>query len=94
MKASAYWLEEMERRGVPCAPINAYPDMLEDEQITHMNLVRPLRLPNGVETRTTAFPISMTGFEFEIYRPPPQLGVHQKEVADEWLAEPDKGSDG
>jgi hypothetical protein len=36
----------------------------------------------------------MTGFEFEIYRPPPQLGVHQKEVADEWLAEPDKGSDG
>ena len=94
MKTSAYWLEELERRGVPCAPINAYPDMLEDEQITHMNLVRPLRLPNGVETRTTAFPIAMTGFEFEIYRPPPQLGVHQKDVADEWLAEPDKGSDG
>ena len=93
-KTGAYWLEEMERRGVPCAPINAYPDMLEDEQITHMNLVRPLRLPNGVETRTTAFPIAMTGFEFEIYRPPPQLGAHQKDVADEWLAEPDKGSDG
>ena len=38
--------------------------------------------------------IAMTGFEFEIYRPPPQLGAHQKDVADEWLAEPDKGSDG
>ena len=94
MQTSAYWLEEMERRGVPCAPINSYPDMLEDEQISHMGLVRPLKLPNGVETRTTAFPIAMTGFEFDIYRPPPQLGAHQQDVKDEWLAEPDKGSDG
>ncbi len=93
MQTSAYWLEEMERRGVPCAPINSYPDMLEDEQISHMGLVRPLKLPNGVETRTTAFPIAMTGFEFDIYRPPPQLGAHQQDVKDEWLAEPDKGSD-
>ena len=92
MQTSAYWLEEMERRGVPCAPINSYPDMLEDEQISHMGLVRPLKLPNGVETRTTAFPIAMTGFEFDIYRPPPQLGAHQQDVKDEWLAEPDQGS--
>ena len=93
-QTSAYWLEEMERHGVPCAPINSYPDMLEEEQISHMGLVRPLKLPNGVETRTTAFPIAMTGFEFDIYRPPPQLGAHQQDVKDEWLAEPNKRSDG
>ncbi len=93
-QTSAYWLEEMERHGVPCAPINSYPDMLEEEQISHMGLVRPLKLPNGVETRTTAFPIAMTGFEFDIYRPPPQLGAHQQDVKDEWLAEPNKRYDG
>ena len=93
-QTSAYWLEEMERHGVPCAPINSYPDMLEEEHISHMGLVHPLKLPNGVETRTTAFPIAMTGFEFDIYRPPPQLGAHQQDVKDEWLAEPNKRSDG
>ena len=57
-----------------------------------MNLVRPLHLPNGAETRTTAFPIAMTGFEFDIYRSPPMLGAHNEEVAADWLSEPAKGA--
>ncbi len=89
-KTSAYWLNEMERRGVPCSPINSYPEVVEDDQIKHMNLIRDLVLPNGAETRTTAFPISMTGFEFDIYRAPPQLGAHSDEVMDEWLETPRK----
>ena len=89
---ASFWLEELERRNVPCSPISDYPEVLEGEQIAHMNLVRPLVLPNGSETRTIAFPIGMTGFEFEIYRPPPPLGAHNDEVADDWLGHSDKGS--
>ena len=89
---ASFWLAELERRNVPCSPISDYPEDLEGEQIAHMNLVRPLVLPNGSETRTTAFPIGMTGFEFEIYRPPPPLGAHNDEVADDWLGHSDKGS--
>ena len=96
---AAEWLEEMDRRGVPCAPINSYPEILNDPHVAHMRLVRPLKLPNGVETRTTAFPVAMTGYEFQIYRPPPALGAHTDEVFSEWLAEGaapqarDKGSE-
>jgi succinate--hydroxymethylglutarate CoA-transferase len=91
-QTAAFWLEEMDRRGVPCSPINTYPEVLEGEQIAHMNLVRPMVLPNGAETRTTAFPIAMTGFDFEIYRPPPPLGAHNDDVAADWLGDTGEGT--
>lgn len=81
------WLREMDGRGVPCSPINSYPEILDNnEQTSHMGLVEPLTLPNGVETRTTAFPVAMSGYEFEIYRDPPELGAHNDEVFSDWLA--------
>lgn len=81
------WLVEMDRRGVPCSPINTYPQILADPQVDAMRLVRPLQLPNGVETHTTAFPLAITGYEFELRLPPPALGEHTEEVLTEWLAE-------
>lgn len=84
-RSAAEWLEDMDRRGVPCAPINTYPEILADPQVAAMELVRPLRLPNGVETRTTAFPVSISGYRFEVYRDPPELGQHNADVLAEWL---------
>ena len=84
-QSAAYWLQEMDRRGVPCSPINDYPAVLSDEHVEHLQLVQPLCLPNGVETRTTAFPVKMQGYQFEIFRDPPELGAHNDEVTDEWL---------
>ncbi len=80
------WLAEMDRRGVPCAPINTYPEVFADPHVKSMDLLRPLRLPNGVETQTTAFPVRITGYAFEVALPPPSLGAHNEEVAAEWLA--------
>ena len=86
-RTAAEWLEEMDARGVPCAPINDYPRVLEDPQIAHLGLVHPLTLPNGVETRTTGFPVAMSGYAFEIHRSPPALGAHTTEVLHEWTGE-------
>jgi crotonobetainyl-CoA:carnitine CoA-transferase CaiB-like acyl-CoA transferase len=80
-----YWLVEMDRRGVPCSPINGYPEILSDEQVEHLQLVRPLRLPNGVETKTTAYPVLMQDYEFNVYREPPELGAHNDDILNEWL---------
>lgn len=84
-QTAAYWLAEMDRRGVPCSPINNYPEILSDEHVEHLQLVQPLRLPNGVETSTTAYPVAMQDYQFEIYREPPELGAHNDDVRQEWL---------
>ncbi len=81
----AEWLAEFDRRGVPCAPINTYPEILADPQVAHLRLVQDMTLPNGKRTRTVAFPMKMTGYEFSVYRHPPLLGEHTEEVFAEWL---------
>ncbi|MEP1352454.1 MAG: CaiB/BaiF CoA-transferase family protein [Tateyamaria sp.] len=88
-QTAEYWLTEMDKRGVPCSPINTYPEVFEGEQVKHMNLVRSVTLPNGQETRTTAFPIQMTGYDFEIFRDPPKLGAHNEDVLADWLSAED-----
>ncbi len=86
-QTAGYWLDEMDRRGVPCSPINTYPEVLESDQVKHMELVRPLELPNQVSTRTTAFPVGMSDYAFDVFRPPPILGAHTEEVFEDWLEE-------
>jgi succinate---hydroxymethylglutarate CoA-transferase len=87
-RTAAEWLAELDRRGVPCAPINSYPEVLADPQVAHLELVRDLTLPNGTATRTTAFPVHISDYRFEVYRHPPELGADNAEVFDEWLGAP------
>jgi succinate--hydroxymethylglutarate CoA-transferase len=84
-RTAAEWLEEMDRRGVPCAPINSYADVFADPHVEAMGLARPLTLPNGVETRTTGFPVQISDYTYAIDLPPPRLGEHTESVFEEWL---------
>lgn len=84
-RTKAEWLAEFDRRGVPSAPINTYPEILADPHVQATRLVRPMRLPNGKQTSTVAFPMRLTGYEFSVYREPPTLGQHDGEVYADWL---------
>lgn len=82
-RPAAAWLDALEAAGVPCAPINTFSEILDDPHVTAMELVQPMRLPNGVETSTVAFPVPITGYS-GVLRPPPELGAHLEEVRKEW----------
>jgi succinate--hydroxymethylglutarate CoA-transferase len=84
-RTKAEWLGELSQRGVPCGPINTYPEILADPQVRAMNLVREMKLPNGATTRTVAFPMAITGHESGVRRAPPLLGEHNDEVFADWL---------
>ena len=80
-----HWLREMDKRKVPCAPINNFEAILKDKHIKHMEIVKPITLPNGSQTYSVAFPISIEGVETKDLKMPPELGEHNEEVICEWL---------
>jgi len=78
------WLDAFNAQGVPCAPINTFEESLNDTQTQHMNLVREMTLPNGVQTKTVPYPVAISGFD-PIVATAPELGEHNKQVIEEWL---------
>jgi formyl-CoA transferase len=77
---AAVWLERFRVAGVPCAPINTYSQVLADPQVSYMNWVQPIDLPNGVQTQTFGSPIRIDSKSLKIKRRPPALGEHNDEV--------------
>lgn len=77
---AASWLERFRAAGVPCAPINAYSEVLADPQVEHMNWVQALTLPTGRETRTFTSPLKLSGAGAAVRRAPPALGEHNEEI--------------
>ncbi len=82
---AAEWLAEFDRRGVPCAPVNSFADILADEHVAEMGIVHDIELPNGVHTPTLVYPVKLKGYSFETGVRPPRLGEHTEEVYAQWL---------
>ncbi len=79
------WIQLFDEKGVPCAPINNFHQILNDEHVNDMGIIHTQTLPNGENEKAIGFPIMMTDYEFEIYRNPPRLGEHNQEILQEWL---------
>jgi crotonobetainyl-CoA:carnitine CoA-transferase CaiB-like acyl-CoA transferase len=83
-RTSAEWLADFDAKGVPCAPINDFAEILSDPHVDEMGWVQTVTMPNGAEAKTVGFPIALTDYAFEITRTPPKLGEHNDEVMSEW----------
>jgi crotonobetainyl-CoA:carnitine CoA-transferase CaiB-like acyl-CoA transferase len=83
-RTAAEWLAEFDRRGVPCAPINDYADILSDSAVAESGLLHEMPLPNGLSTTAVGYPVKLTGYQFQIYRTPPRKGEHNESIYEEW----------
>jgi crotonobetainyl-CoA:carnitine CoA-transferase CaiB-like acyl-CoA transferase len=84
-KTADEWLSAFDEKGIPCAPINNFEEILNDPHVQSMGLIGDITLPNGIRTKYVGFPISFSNFKFVVYKAPPKLGEHNEEVFDEWL---------
>ena len=80
---SAQLLKIFRERGVPCAPINTYSEILADPQVEHMQWVEPITLPGNTASKTMISPQRVSGKSLGVYRNPPALGAHTQEVLHE-----------
>ena len=76
----AQLLNIFRERGVPCAPINTYSQVLADPQVAHMQWVEPITLPGNLTSKTVISPQRISGERLGVYRNPPALGEHTAEV--------------
>jgi succinate--hydroxymethylglutarate CoA-transferase len=84
LKTAAEWLGIFDGRGVPCAPINTFEDILHDPAVKESGLIHELALPNRTQTTTVGYPVKLSDYEFQIYRKPPLKGEHTEEIFQEW----------
>jgi crotonobetainyl-CoA:carnitine CoA-transferase CaiB-like acyl-CoA transferase len=85
-----HWLDELERAGVPCGPIQSIPEALADEHVLARGMVFSLPHSSGISAPQIANPIKFSRSAIHYRRAPPALGEHTEEVlANElgWSAE-------
>jgi len=82
---SAYWLEQLEAKRIPCAPVNRFSQALSDSQVLHRNMVVELKHPGGESTRGPGNPIKLSRSSEETFSAAPLVGQHTQSVLVELL---------
>ncbi|NNC77953.1 MAG: CoA transferase [Woeseiaceae bacterium] len=76
----AAWIQKFEAAGVPCSPINSIPDVMQDAQLKHRNMLREIEHPLAGSVPQVVSPMRFANSPLSFDRPPPLLGEHTEEV--------------
>jgi crotonobetainyl-CoA:carnitine CoA-transferase CaiB-like acyl-CoA transferase len=87
---NAYWVELLNKAGVPCGPINTIDQTFADPQVRHLGIARPIDHPKLGPQKVVGQPIHMSHYpQPEKLRPTPEQGEHTDAVAHELGYAPD-----
>ncbi len=79
-RASAEWLERLDRNDVPCAPVLRRAEMFDNPQVLHNRLVRELDQPGVGPIRQARPAARFSETPARDPRPAPALGQHSREI--------------
>ena len=80
---ASYWVEVLEREGVPCGPINSLVEVFDDPQIKARDMLVEVAHPTLGKVKQTGIPIKFSDTKGCIDRHPPLLGEHTHEALTE-----------
>jgi crotonobetainyl-CoA:carnitine CoA-transferase CaiB-like acyl-CoA transferase len=83
-QTTAYWVELLERAGVPCGPIYNMAQVYADPQVQARNMVVETEHPIAGRIKNIGIPIKLSETPGVIRRPAPALGQHTDEVLAEF----------
>jgi crotonobetainyl-CoA:carnitine CoA-transferase CaiB-like acyl-CoA transferase len=75
-----YWVDHLNRAGVPCGIIMNLKESFQDPQVLHQEMVLDVEHPGHGKVRMTGFPIKFDSSPCQIRMPAPRLGEHTEEI--------------
>jgi len=75
-----HWVQALEAAGVVCGPINTIPEVFEEPQVVHRNMLRCLEHPLAGTVPQVVVPVRFKEAGLNIENPPPLLGQHTEEI--------------
>jgi len=81
--STGYWIEQLEKADLLCAPVRELAEVLEDQQ-THVNeMIVEFQHPLNGSMQAIACPIHFSSLDCGVRRVPPRLGEHNDEILEE-----------
>ncbi len=80
MNTNEYWVETLNRAGVPCGPVQSVADVFQDPQILSQDMVMDIDHPGFGTVRMLGFPMKLSATPCQVRRPAPGLGEHSDDV--------------
>ncbi len=81
----SHWLALLQSVGIPSAPVNSLPEVLNSEHIQARNMVVSVKHPNGTQTKQPGNPVKYSGTPCDLFTPPPLLGSDNEEILSQLL---------
>ncbi|QFF98770.1 CoA transferase [Psychrobacillus glaciei] len=80
---SLYWLDLLDRHGIPSGPIYSYDQTLSDEHILSRDMILAYDHPVAGAMKTLGFPAKLSETPAQFKNPAPLLGQHNRDVLTE-----------
>ena len=80
-----YWVDGLERAGLPCGPVNTIDRVFEDPQVRHRGMTITMSHPAGSDVPLIGSPLKLSETPVSYRRPPPTLGQNTDEVLEQLL---------
>jgi len=82
---TSWWLEEMERAGIPCGPIHSIDQLASDPQVAAREMIQEVLDPAAGPMKMAGVPIKLSATPGAIAGPAPALGEHTDMVLESLL---------
>jgi formyl-CoA transferase/CoA:oxalate CoA-transferase len=79
-KPTLFWIEELEKAGVPAAPILTVGQVLNDEHVRYRGMVLEIEHPEAGVMKMLGTPLKMSETPGMVRSPPPTKGQHTFEI--------------
>jgi crotonobetainyl-CoA:carnitine CoA-transferase CaiB-like acyl-CoA transferase len=76
----AHWLDELEKAGVPCGPVNDFAQVFADEHVRSRGMEIKVDHPFEPALSLIRNPLTFSGTPVTEYKAPPKLGEHTREI--------------